>query len=111
MQAGIIDLTPFGYTVRQRSFWIMTRMENLLKKWIPELKERTNAEIAHVEKYRIEGYCSPVVDLSIRSKEMNQSFRNSESARGRRLPKKSWQNTDQENPFRTGKEKVKKTIK
>ena len=64
-------------------------VDKFVKKWIPELKERTNAEIAHAEKSRIGGYFSPVVDLSIRSKEMkSRVFEIRKSVRGRDVTKK-----------------------
>ena len=102
----------FGCTVQPSSFWIMTRMESLLKKWIPELVDRTNAEIACSDKYSIDGYSSPIVDLSIRSREMKSKvFEIRKSVTGKKITQKSWRNMDQKNPFQKEKEKVKQIIK
>ena len=101
-----MDLTPFGVYSPTKQFLDHDPDGKFVKKWIPELKERTNAEIAHAEESRVGGYCSPVVDLSIRSKEMkSRVFEIRKSVRGRDVYRKSWLNMDHENPFRTEKEK------
>ena len=82
MQAGVIGFNAIRVYSPTKQFLDHDPDGKFVKKWIPELKERTNAEIAHAEKSRVGGYCSPVVDLSIRSKGNEiQSFRNSKKCK------------------------------
>ena len=62
----------------------------LLKKWIPELRNRTAVEIANVEKNPLSGYPEAVVELAKRSKVMkNRIFDIRRSAEGMKITKKS----------------------
>ena len=62
---------------------------NFVKKWVPELKNHTNVEIAEVEKSKIEGYSPPIVDLSIRSREMkSRVFEIRKSVSGKEITKR-----------------------
>ena len=89
MQAGVIGFNAIRVYSPTKQFLDHDPDGKFVKKWIPELKERTNAEIAHAEKSRIGGYFSPVVDLSIRSKEMkSRVFEIRKSVRGRDVTKK-----------------------
>ena len=89
MQAGVIGFNAIRVYSPTKQFLDHDPHGKFVKKWIPELKERTNAEIAHAEKSRIGGYFSPVVDLSIRSKEMkSRVFEIRKSVRGRDVTKK-----------------------
>ena len=89
MQAGVIGFNAIRVYSPTKQFLDHDPDGKFVKKWIPELKERTNAEIAHAEKSRVGGYCSPVVDLSIRSKEMkSRVFEIRKSVKGRDVTKK-----------------------
>ena len=70
MQAGVIGFNAIRVYSPTKQFLDHDPDGEFVKKWIPELVDRTNAEIACSDKYSIDGYSSPIVDLSIRSREM-----------------------------------------
>ena len=71
MQAGVITNTIRVYSP-SKQFIDQDPDGAFVKKWIPELRNRTPVEIANVEKNPLSGYPEAVVDLAKRSKVMKK---------------------------------------
>ena len=89
MQAGVIGFNAIRVYSPTKQFLDHDPDGEFVKKWIPELVDRTNAEIACSDKYSIDGYSSPIVDLSIRSREMKSKvFEIRKSVTGKKITQK-----------------------
>ena len=85
----------FGFTV-QRQFLDQDPDGHFVRKWIPELENRTTLEIANFEKCRLDGYNEPIVKLNERSKEMkSRIFEIRKSSYGKNELQKFFRNMGQ----------------
>ena len=76
MQAGVIGFNTLRVYSPTKQFLDQDPSGFFVKKWIPELEERTAVEIAEAEKYRVDGYQPPVVSLTNRAKLMKERIFN-----------------------------------
>ena len=76
MQAGVIGFNTLRVYSPTKQFLDQDPSGIFVKKWIPELEERTAVEIAEAEKYRVDGYQPPVVSLTNRAKLMKERIFN-----------------------------------
>ena len=89
MQAGVIGFNTIRVYSPSKQFIDQDPDGAFVKKWIPELRNRTPVEIANVEKNPLSGYPEAVVDLAKRSKEMKKRiFDIRRSAEGMEITKK-----------------------
>jgi deoxyribodipyrimidine photo-lyase len=70
MQAGVIGFNAIRVYSPSKQFLDQDPDGHFVRKWIPELENRTSLEIANFEKCRLDGYNKPIVNLNERSKEM-----------------------------------------
>lgn len=70
MQAGVIGFNAIRVYSPTKQLLDHDSEGKFVKKWIPELRDKTFAEIAHSENSTIDGYSPVVVDLTSRAKEM-----------------------------------------
>ena len=70
MQAGVIGFNAIRVYSPSKQFLDQDPDGHFVRKWIPELENRTTLEIANFEKCRLDGYYEPIVKLNERSKEM-----------------------------------------
>ncbi len=70
MQAGITGINAIRVYSPAKQFLDHDRGGDFVKRWVPELRNRTPAEIAHAEEVNLSGYVPPVVRLKQRTKEM-----------------------------------------
>ena len=84
MQAGITGINAIRVYSPAKQFLDHDPEGNFVKKWVPELGDRTSVEIAHAGEIELPGYAKPVVSLNERTKEMkDQIFTIRKSEQGR----------------------------
>jgi deoxyribodipyrimidine photo-lyase len=70
MQAGITGINAIRVYSPTKQFLDHDPEGTFVKKWVPELREYTPAEIAYAEEVRLAAYSPPVVCIKERSKQM-----------------------------------------
>ena len=84
MQAGITGINAIRVYSPAKQFLDHDPDGNFVKKWVPELGDRTPVEIAHAGEIELPGYAKPVVSLKVRTGEMkDQIFTIRKSEQGR----------------------------
>jgi deoxyribodipyrimidine photo-lyase len=86
MQAGVIGFNAIRVYNPQKQFLDHDPNGIFVRKWVPELKKRTTAEIAHADESLVEGYIPPVIELKKRAREMKaRVFEIRKSAVGKKI--------------------------
>ena len=70
MQAGVIGFNTLRVYSPTKQFMDQDPNGYFVKNWVPELADRSVAEIAKTENMKVKGYASTIVSLSDRSKQM-----------------------------------------
>lgn len=70
MQAGVTGFNTLRVYSPMKQFMDQDPEAKFVKKWVPELADRTSVEIARASEMRFPEYCSALVSLSERSKDM-----------------------------------------
>lgn len=84
MQAGITGINAIRVYSPAKQFLDHDADGIFVKKWVPELRDRTSVEIAHPHEVELTGYAKPVVFLKERTMEMkDQIFTIRKSEQGR----------------------------
>ena len=84
MQAGITGINAIRVYSPAKQFLDHDPDGNFVKKWVPELGDRTPVEIAHAGEIELPGYVKPVFSLKVRTGEMkDQIFTIRKSEQGR----------------------------
>ena len=84
MQAGITGINAIRVYSPAKQFLDHDQDATFVKRWVPELRDFSPAEIAHAEELSLEGYADPVVNLKERTRLMKDrifSIRKSETGR------------------------------
>ena len=84
MQAGVMGINALRVYSPAKQFLDQDPDAKFIKRWVPELVNRTPAEIAHVEDCVLPEYIAPLVDLKTNSKLMKDRIfviRRSETGR------------------------------
>jgi deoxyribodipyrimidine photo-lyase len=74
MQAGVIGINALRVYSPSKQFLDHDPAAQFVKRWVPELADRTPAEIAHAEECNIPEYIRPIVNQSVRSKKMKDQI-------------------------------------
>ena len=84
MQAGITGINAIRVYSPAKQFLDHDQDATFVKRWVPELRDFSPAEIAHAEELSLKGYAGPVVNLKERTRLMKDrifSIRKSETGR------------------------------
>jgi deoxyribodipyrimidine photo-lyase len=74
MQAGVMGINALRVYSPAKQFLDQDPDGKFIKRWVPELENRTPAEIAHAEDCELSGYVAPLVDLKTNSKWMKEQI-------------------------------------
>jgi deoxyribodipyrimidine photo-lyase len=86
MQAGVIGFNAIRVYSPSKQFLDHDPDGVFVRRWIPELRGKTTAEIAHAHESFVEGYTSAVIDLKARAKEMkSRVFEIRKSVSGKKI--------------------------
>lgn len=89
MQAGVIGFNAIRVYSPRKQFLDHDPNALFVRKWIPELRDKTPAEIAHADESFIDGYIPGIVNLKDRSQEMkNRVFAIRKSASAKKTTQK-----------------------
>jgi deoxyribodipyrimidine photo-lyase len=72
MQAGITGINAIRVYSPTKQFLDHDPEGTFVKKWVPELRQYTPAEIAYAEEVRLAAYTPPVICIKERSKQMKE---------------------------------------
>lgn len=74
MQTGVIGINALRVYSPSKQFLDHDPTAQFVKRWVPELVNRTPVEIAHAEECNIPEYIRPIVNQSVRSKKMKDQI-------------------------------------